>query len=62
MESSLLSSNAMGMNNYSSAKNYIDKIKSRVASVGGVLTVLWHNSDIYEDWHHDLLEHILAEL
>ena len=59
MEVSLLSDNCMGVNNLNEANMYVDMIKLRIKSVGGTFTLLWHNSNFHEEWHHTLIEQLL---
>ena len=59
MESSVFSKNGMNINDPAEAYKFMNELKMKCFNLGGVFTLLWHNSNFTEDFHHEIYENII---
>ena len=59
MENSVFSQNAKNINDPVEAYEFMNELKMNCFKVGGIFTLLWHNSDFTEDFHHEIYENLV---
>ena len=59
MESSVFSKNARNLNDPDLAYQFMNELKIKCFNVGGIFTLLWHNSNFTKDFHHEIYENLI---
>ena len=60
MEGSVLDSKYMGMQDFESAVNYMQKLKNQCSMFGGEFVLLWHNSRLTTSWEKKMYQEVLG--